>query len=50
MSILCTVQLVAGMNAHSGETLNTLKFAARAKNNIVSHAQKAEEAYGRWWR
>ncbi|KAJ5097578.1 hypothetical protein N7456_008299 [Penicillium angulare] len=46
VSILCTIQLVSGVNAHSGETLNTLKFAARAKNNIVSHAQKAEEAYG----
>ncbi|KAJ5707182.1 hypothetical protein N7488_006983 [Penicillium malachiteum] len=46
VSILCTIQLVSGVNAHSGETLNTLKFAARAKNNIVSHAKKAEEAYG----
>ncbi|KAI2785836.1 Kinesin-like protein KIN-7D, chloroplastic [Penicillium oxalicum] len=46
VSILCTVQLVNGINAHSGETLNTLKFAARAKNSIVSHAKKAEEAYG----
>ncbi|KAJ5157577.1 kinesin-like protein [Penicillium canariense] len=46
VSILCTVQLVVGINAHSGETLNTLKFAARAKNNIVSHAKKAEEAFG----
>ena len=46
VSILCTIQLVSGINASSGETLNTLKFAARAKNNIVSHAQKAEEAYG----
>lgn len=46
VSILCTVQMVSGINAHSGETLNTLKFAARAKNNIVSHAKKAEEAYG----
>ncbi|KAJ5946229.1 hypothetical protein N7454_003068 [Penicillium verhagenii] len=46
VSILCTIQLVSGVNAHSGETLNTLKFAARAKNNIVSHAQKAEEAFG----
>ncbi|KAJ5114574.1 hypothetical protein NUU61_000333 [Penicillium alfredii] len=46
VSILCTVQLMAAVNAHSGETLNTLKFAARAKNNIVSHAKKAEEAYG----
>jgi centromeric protein E len=38
--------MVSSVNAHSGETLNTLKFAARAKNNIVSHAKKAEEAYG----
>ncbi|KAF7596188.1 hypothetical protein BBP40_003087 [Aspergillus hancockii] len=30
----------------AGETLNTLKFAARAKNNIVSHAKRAEEAFG----
>jgi centromeric protein E len=37
---------VSGVNANTGETLNTLKFAARAKNNIVSHAKKAEEAYG----
>lgn len=51
VSILCTVQLVAtgssaAANSHSGETLNTLKFAARAKNSIVSHAKKAEEALG----
>ncbi|KAJ5156532.1 hypothetical protein N7492_009335 [Penicillium capsulatum] len=46
VSILCTIQLVSGVNSHTGETLNTLKFAARAKNNIVSHAKKAEEAYG----
>lgn len=46
VSILCTVQMVSSVNAHSGETLNTLKFAARAKNNIVSHAKRAEEAYG----
>lgn len=46
VSILCTIQLVSGVNATSGETINTLKFAARAKNNIVSHAKKAEEAYG----
>lgn len=46
VSILCTVQMASGVNAHSGETINTLKFAARAKNNIVSHAKKAEEAYG----
>ena len=51
VSILCTIQLgsfgsVATANGHTGETLNTLKFAARAKNNIVSHAKKAEEALG----
>lgn len=51
VSILCTIQIGAmGSNAavggHTGETLNTLKFAARAKNNIVSHAKKAEEALG----
>ncbi|KAL4781152.1 kinesin motor domain-containing protein [Aspergillus varians] len=46
VSILCTVQLGSLINASSGETLNTLKFAARAKNNIVSHAKKAEEAFG----
>ena len=51
VSILCTVQLgsfgsVTTANGHTGETLNTLKFAARAKNNIVSHAKRAEEALG----
>ena len=51
ISILCTIQIgsagsVAAHNGHTGETLNTLKFAARAKNNIVSRAQRAEEAYG----
>ena len=51
VSILCTIQIgsagsVAGASGHTGETLNTLKFAARARNNIVSHAKKAEEAYG----
>ena len=51
VSILCTIQIsstgsVASANSHTGETLNTLKFAARAKNNIVSHAQKAEEVLG----
>lgn len=49
VSILCTIQIgsagsVAATIGHTGETLNTLKFAARAKNNIVSHAKKAEEA------
>lgn len=51
ISILCTIQLgsqgsVATANNHTGETLNTLKFAARAKNNIVSHAKKATEEVG----
>ena len=50
ISILCTIQAsslgssVATYNSHTGETLNTLKFAARAKNNIVSHAKRSEEA------
>ncbi|CAK4034984.1 related to kinesin motor [Lecanosticta acicola] len=48
VSILCTIQLSsAGSSAalagsHTGETLNTLKFASRAKNNIVSHAKRNE--------
>lgn len=51
VSILCTIQIgsvgsVATATGHTGETLNTLKFAARAKNNIVSHAKRAEEALG----
>ena len=51
VSILCTIQIgsagsVATATGHAGETLNTLKFAARAKNNIVSHAKRAEEALG----
>ncbi|KAL9098909.1 MAG: hypothetical protein Q9163_005519 [Psora crenata] len=51
VSILCTIQIgsagsVVTASGHTGETLNTLKFAARAKNNIVSHAKKAEEALG----
>ncbi|KAB8256482.1 kinesin motor domain-containing protein [Aspergillus pseudonomiae] len=46
VSILCTVHLGITGNSNSGETLNTLKFAARAKNNIVSHAKRAEEAFG----
>ena len=49
VSILCTIQIggstsIALANSHTVETLNTLKFASRAKNNIVSHAKKAEEA------
>ncbi|KAK3392983.1 kinesin motor domain-containing protein [Podospora didyma] len=51
VSILCTIQIgsagsTATANSHTTETLNTLKFASRAKNNIVSHAKKAEEALG----
>ena len=51
VSILCTIQIgstgsVATANGHTGETLNTLKFAARAKNNIVSHAKRSEEVIG----
>ncbi|KAL2000591.1 hypothetical protein VTN02DRAFT_2876 [Thermoascus thermophilus] len=51
VSILCTIQIgaagsSASANSHTGETLNTLKFAARAKNSIVSHAKRAEEALG----
>ena len=51
ISILCTLQVgshgsVVTASNHTIETLNTLKFAARAKNNIVSHAKKAEEAKG----
>ena len=51
VSILCTIQIgsvgsAAAANNHTGETINTLKFASRAKNNIVSHAKKAEEALG----
>ncbi|KAF2201855.1 kinesin-domain-containing protein [Delitschia confertaspora ATCC 74209] len=50
VSILCTIQIGASGSAasqsHTGETLNTLKFASRAKNNIVSHAKKADESLG----
>ncbi len=51
VSILCTIQLgsqgsIATAQNHTGETLNTLKFAARAKNNIVSHAKRATEEVG----
>jgi centromeric protein E len=49
ISILCTIQIgssgsVATASSHTLETINTLKFAARAKNNIVSHAKRVEEA------
>ncbi|KAI0136543.1 kinesin-II 85 kDa subunit [Xylariales sp. AK1849] len=51
VSILCTIQIgsagsAATANSHTIETINTLKFASRAKNNIVSHAKRAEEALG----
>ena len=51
VSILCTIQIgsvgsVATASGHTVETLNTLKFAARAKNNIVSHAKRSEEVMG----
>lgn len=51
VSILCTIQIgsmgsAAASSTHTNETLNTLKFASRAKNNIVSHAKKAEESLG----
>ncbi|KAI9887021.1 MAG: hypothetical protein M1823_001165 [Watsoniomyces obsoletus] len=51
ISILCTIQVgqsgsSAAPGSHTAETLNTLKFASRAKNNIVSHAKRAEEAFG----
>jgi centromeric protein E len=47
VSILCTIAVGAGGNAtNTNETINTLKFASRAKNSIVSHAKRAEEALG----
>ncbi|KXJ95495.1 kinesin motor domain-domain-containing protein [Microdochium bolleyi] len=51
VSILCTIATGAAgssatTNTHIAETINTLKFASRAKNNIVSHAKRAEEALG----
>ncbi|EPE08933.1 kinesin-ii 85 kda subunit [Ophiostoma piceae UAMH 11346] len=51
VSILCTIQIgaagsTATANSHTTETINTLKFASRAKNSIVSHAKRAEEALG----
>lgn len=51
VSILCTIQIgaagsAAAANSHTTETLSTLKFASRAKNSIVSHAKRAEEALG----
>ncbi|KAF8463313.1 P-loop containing nucleoside triphosphate hydrolase protein [Kalaharituber pfeilii] len=41
VSILCTI--ATGTQSATNETLNTLKFAARARNNIVSHAKKADD-------
>ncbi|KAI0164704.1 kinesin-domain-containing protein [Xylariaceae sp. FL1272] len=51
VSILCTIQTgsagsAASANTHATETINTLKFASRAKNSIVSHAKRSEEALG----
>ncbi|CAD6503979.1 BgTH12-05720 [Blumeria graminis f. sp. triticale] len=51
VSILCTIQIgvsgsAAASTTHAGETLNTLKFASRAKNNIISHAKKADDSHG----
>ncbi|KAK4202213.1 kinesin motor domain-containing protein [Triangularia verruculosa] len=51
VSILCTIQIgapasAASANTHNNETINTLKFASRAKNSIVSHAKRAEESLG----
>lgn len=51
VSILCTIQVgaagsMAAANSHTTETLSTLKFASRAKNSIISHAKRAEEALG----
>lgn len=51
VSILCTIQIGSTgtsttATTHAMENLNTLKFAARAKNNIVSHAKKATEEVG----
>ena len=52
VSILCTIQLssigtsAATSGLHTGETLQTLKFASRAKNSIVSHAKRNESNPG----
>ena len=51
VSILCTIQTGSGgsaapANLHTNETINTLKFASRAKNSIISHAKRAEESFG----
>lgn len=50
VSILCTIAIPQGsassaaMTTHISEQMSTLKFAARAKNNLVSHAKKSEES------
>lgn len=50
VSILCTIStcpsggLAAANGSSLGETLNTLQFAARARNSIVSRAKKADES------
>jgi centromeric protein E len=51
ISILCTIAVPMGTNGapnltNIGETINTLKFAARARNNIVSHAKKGDDLNG----
>ncbi|KAI5858660.1 kinesin motor domain-containing protein [Tricharina praecox] len=52
ISILCTIAVPlanasgAGNVTNIGETMNTLKFAARARNNITSHAKKGEDFPG----
>lgn len=50
VSILCTIaipqgQTGAAMTTNISEQLSTLKFAARAKNNLVSHAKRSEESF-----
>lgn len=52
ISILCTIAVPlanasgAGNVTNIGETMNTLKFAARARNNITSHAKKGDDFSG----
>ncbi|KAF8536623.1 kinesin motor domain-containing protein, partial [Trichophaea hybrida] len=48
ISILCTIAIPLSTSGAAnltniGETMNTLKFAARAKNNIISHAKKGDD-------
>lgn len=51
ISILCTIRLPSNTVANNpsglGETLNTLKFASRAKNNIISRAKRNESLLAR---